>query len=331
MDDWRPSERRFLDIIDDPFYRLLADLQDLLLTESVRFWSPRSVRYMNFPITTDSVSSPMGKGSDSVPVAVDLHGKRTYLADSMQFMLEYGCRFSESGAWYVMPSFRGEQADATHLNQFYHSEAEIPGGLDEVMAAVEGYVLALTRAADALLGDRVEATAGTRDHIRSMLVMDTFPKMTFDEAAAHLGDDPRFVEHHDGWRTLTRAGEQRLLADVSPVLWVTRYDHLSVPFYQAYDGDSKDKALNADLLFGIGEVVGCGERHVDGKNVRLALDHHEVGVGDYEWYVRMKDEHPLHTSGFGLGIERWLMWLLGCQDIRDLQLVPRLNGVSLQP
>ncbi|GAA2552195.1 hypothetical protein GCM10010435_23080 [Winogradskya consettensis] len=49
-------------------------------------------------------------------MAVDLFGQKTYVADSMQFMLEYACRFSDSGAWYLMPRFRGEDADETHLN-----------------------------------------------------------------------------------------------------------------------------------------------------------------------------------------------------------------------
>lgn len=48
---------------------------------------------MHLPITTGSISSPMGLGSDSIPVKIQLGGRDTYLADSMQFALEYGCRF----------------------------------------------------------------------------------------------------------------------------------------------------------------------------------------------------------------------------------------------
>ncbi len=66
---------------------------------------------MHLPITTGSISSPMGLGSDSIPVKIQLGGRDTYLADSMQFALEYGCRFFENGVWYIMPSFRGESED----------------------------------------------------------------------------------------------------------------------------------------------------------------------------------------------------------------------------
>ncbi len=295
------------------------------------FWRSRGVKALHLPITTDSVSSPMGLGSDSSPVGIDLFGQRTYLADSMQFMLEYGCRFNEEGAWYLMPSFRGEDADATHLNQFFHSEAEIRGDLADVMASVESYMRVLADAALKECGKALSARSAGIEHIEDMAERTDFPRMTMDEAVEHLAGDPLAVHDSGQWRSLTRHGERRLLAEVSPVLWVTHFDHLSVPFYQAYAPSGRRSALNADLLFGIGEVVGAGERHVTGDECRSALAHHSVDEDSYRWYVAMKDATPMQTSGFGMGIERWLMWVLSHSDIRDLQLAPRLNGVAIAP
>ncbi|KUM95731.1 asparaginase [Streptomyces cellostaticus] len=319
-------------MLDNPLHRLVVDLQDLSTRATTDFWSARGARCLHLPITTNSISSPMGLGSDSQPVSVDMFGQRTYLADSMQFMLEYGCRLSEAGAWYLMPSFRGEDADSTHLNQFFHSEAEIPGGLDDVMRVSEEYVRDLARRALTELADELRAVVGDLSHIEHMATTDPFVRLTFDEAVSLLGDDPAaVVTHAQGWRTLTRHGEHRLLREVSPFVWVSHYDHLSVPFYQAYAAGGQRSALNADLLFGPGEVIGCGERHVGGEDTLRALEHHQVPPEDYDWYVRMKAESPMHTAGFGMGVERWLMWMLKQPDIRELQLVPRLNGVSLMP
>ncbi|MFI6761066.1 amino acid--tRNA ligase-related protein [Micromonospora sp. NPDC050417] len=328
---WRPSKDRFLEILDNPLYRTIVDLQDMVTTSTTGFWSRRGVKSLHLPITTGSISSPMGLGSDSLPVEVDLFGERTFLADSMQFMLEYGCRLSPRGAWYMMPSFRGEDCDESHLNQFFHSEAEIPGGLDDVIAVVDAYVREMTSVVLDQHADAVASLAGTTDHLTQMLKLESFPRITFDEAVTLLGGDPLATRQHGSWRTLTRHGERRLLQEVSPVLWVTHYDHLSVPFYQGYGDAERRTALNGDLLFGLGEIVGCGERHVDGAQTRAALAHHEVSEDSYEWYVRMKQERPMRTSGFGLGIERYLMWVLGQRDIRELQLAPRLNGVTIAP
>ncbi|GGN29513.1 hypothetical protein GCM10011609_86700 [Lentzea pudingi] len=329
--NWRPSPSRFLDILDDPFFRSVVVLQDVLTRVTTAFWAEQQVRAIHLPITTGSVSSPMGLGSDSLPVRVEMFGEPTYLADSMQFMLEYGCRLAPAGTWYLMPSFRGEDSDETHLNQFFHSEAELPGGLNEIIVAVEGYARRLAEEVLASCADDVIAASGSTAHIEQMASLTEFPRITFDEAVAHLGRRPAMVVDHGGWRTLTREGEQRLMEEISPILWVTHYDHLSVPFYQAYGDAAQRTALNADLLFGPGEVVGCGERHVDGEQTRAALVHHQVPEQDYEWYVRMKDAKPMRTAGFGLGVERWLMWVLGQKDIRELQIAPRLNGLTVAP
>ena len=81
-----------------------------------------------FPITTSSISSPLGLGSDSLPVEIDLFGVNTFLADSMQFLLEYGCRFSDAGCYYVMPSFRGEATDSRHLARILSQRGRDSGG-----------------------------------------------------------------------------------------------------------------------------------------------------------------------------------------------------------
>ncbi len=323
--------RRFLTILDDPLYGLIVDLQDLVNVETTRLWSERGLRSLHLPITTTSISSPMGLGSDSEPVEISLFGERTYLADSMQFMLEYGCRLTGAGAYYVMPSFRGEDPDPLHLNQFFHSEAEIHGRLADVMGAVEQYLRHLVDAALSTYGDRIAGIAGTTRHARQLLDLRAVPRMTYDEAAAHLRDDPTCIRRMPGWRVLTRAGEQRLLREVSPVLWVTHYDHLAVPFYQAFADGGRDRALNADLLLGMGEMVGCGERHTTVDTLLDALHLHDVEPSQYSWYVQMKRERPVPTAGFGLGIERFLAWLLCLDDIRDVPLVQRLKGLPTAP
>jgi asparaginyl-tRNA synthetase len=48
-------------------------------------------------------------------------------------------------------------------------------------------------------------------------------------------------------------------------------------------------------------------------------------------HMDMCDTQELRTSGFGLGIERYLMWLLSHDDIRDFQLLPRENGQEIIP
>lgn len=321
---------RYLSLLGNPWYRLLVELQHQLTVATHAYWAERNCRTLHLPITTHSISSPMGLGSDSLPVEVELCGVRTYLADSMQFMLEYGCRLSEDGAFYLMPSFRGEPADSTHLCQFYHSEVEIRGGLDEAVLSAEGYIKAMaTRILESCSEALDEHASGTK-HIHDF-VANNVARITFDEAARRLQGQPGLITQQQGWRNITRRGEQALMADLGGPVWITHWDHLAVPFYQAFDAEDPSKALNADLLLGAGEVLGLGERHATGAQVRNALELHQVSADPYQWYIDMKDSHPMQTAGYGLGVERFLLWILGHDDIRDLQILTRFNGQANIP
>ncbi|MFJ9762443.1 amino acid--tRNA ligase-related protein [Streptomyces erythrochromogenes] len=329
---WKTPEKHYLAVLDHPWYRNLTTLQDIIAHSTTEFWKQRGARFLHLPITTGSISSPMGRGSDSTPVQVELEGVPTYLADSMQFMLEFGCRLAPGGSYYLMPSFRGEPADETHLCQFFHSEAEIPGDLNDVMVTVEAYLRHL--AASFLEHGRREILemAGSVDHLEFLAGAGALPRVTFDEAVGLLSGQPNAVrELEQDCRSLTRSGERALMEKFGGYVWVTHPDHLSVPFYQAFASQDERKALSADLLFGIGETVGAGERHTTVAELRRALELHEVPEEAYEWYVNMNAYHPLRTSGFGLGVERFLLWATQHDDIRDLALLLRFNGTDILP
>lgn len=333
---WRKEQTYYLEALKHPWYKQLIKLQNLLTEETVAFYKMKDIITLHLPVTTGSISSPMGRGSDSTPVKVNLCGVDTYLADSMQFLLEYGCRLSEKGVYYVMPSFRGEQADERHLCQFYHSEAEIPGTLEDVMDLVEEYIQFLAGKIIEKYGDTLEETVGSIEHIWRILHLQSFPKITFDEAVKkleHLYSETiqEYVEYHDGWRNITRKAEQVLIKLYGEAVWITNYDELAVPFYQKKDNKINGSTRNADLLMGIGETVGCGERHYQEKELLEALKRHEVDRKEYDWYITMKREYPLQTSGFGMGTERFLMWVLQAKDIRNLQICLRFNGKNILP
>lgn len=329
---WENPSKHFLYVLNSEWYKLLAKLENTISYETMKFYEKRKMITIHLPVTTSSISSPMGRGSDSTPVKVNLEGIDTYLADSMQFLLEYGCRINEKGVFYIMPSFRGEKADERHLCQFYHSEAEIPGCLDDVIKLVDEYIKYLSKCIIKKHKIDLEKMIGDVSHIEKIAYYKgKFPRITFDEAEEelkkkHRNNINKYIEYNDGWRNITKLGEQELLKIHNGIVWVTNYDELAVPFYQKSDKSKIGTARNADLMLGIGETVGCGERHANLQEVLNALEKHEVSKDEYEWYIKMKEEFPMQTSGFGMGIERYLMWILKAKDIRNMQICLRFNG-----
>ena len=130
----------------------------------------------------------MGLGSDSLPVKANILGDEVYLADSMQFHLEYALRLADRemtrGTYYVSSSFRGEDHDESHLNQFYHVECELVGDMDEAIAVAEGYVAHVTSSLLESHRDAIVAAAGKVLHVEVLLeqMKTPLPRITHREA-----------------------------------------------------------------------------------------------------------------------------------------------------
>jgi aspartyl/asparaginyl-tRNA synthetase len=327
---WGDPDRHFREAITSPWYKAVVTLMGEICFSTSDFFRQEGFWPAITPVTTGAASSPMGLGSDSLPVKISLFDTDVYLADSMQFHLEYLLRQGWKGVFYIMPTFRGEDSSNRHLNQFFHAEAEMVGYLDDVMDVVERYVRWCT---DAILrghGELVKDVAGAVDHLTALLdPARKIPRVTFAEARGLLGtSSEHFTFHRAEPVGLSRSGEQKLMGHHGGVVWVTRLPALGVPFYQAAEGDT---ALCADLLLGVGETVGCGQRHVSYEDTLRTMSLHGVDTEPYGWYLRMKREHPLQTSGFGLGLERFILWVLKHDDIRDVSLFVRLKGSRSSP
>lgn len=317
-------------IFDSDWYRTMFKLQDAFVHASFLFYYGKGLKYIPLPVTSNSSSSPMGLGSDSIPVSITLKDREFYLADSMQFLLEFALRLcDDNGTFYLMPSFRGEPTDERHLSQFYHSEAEIKGDLQNVIELVNEYVSFLSQYLLDNLAEDIFKYSGTLEHLKIRAASTKIEQITFSRALAELREhDGAIVKLDNRFENITPLGEKILLENHNGYLWVTNYDKMVVPFYQKSEGDF---AKNADLLMGIGETVGAGERHTNEPDVLTALNEHQIDPSEYDWYLKMKKTAPLQTAGFGMGMERFLVWVLNHDDVRDCQIVPRIDGIKMEP
>lgn len=69
----------------------------------------------------------------------------------------------------ITPSFRGEDPDATHLNQFFHAECELRENMEDTMKVAEGYIYSVTKTLFEQHGDVIREMAGTTNHIQELL------------------------------------------------------------------------------------------------------------------------------------------------------------------
>ncbi len=295
---------------------------------------------------TPSASSPMGPGSDSKPVHFDFGGHSTFLTDSAQFGFEPLMLNGIERAYSYLPSLRGEDADNRHLNQFYHTEIEVLGDREVSMNIAEGIVKALSEGfsyAPNLFKNISKDPQATMSAFERIAKTEHFPRITFDEACDLLvkNGHGEYVNDTPKGRDISSKGElilMEILGYDTPV-WMTDFDRDRVAFYQKPNPTDTDKVLNADLLFPPliqgsfgGEIIGLGQRQDTVHEIVESLERQEVSGEPYDWYIDLRSDPRYQvTSGFGLGIERYLTWSLALTNIRDAILYPRIKGEISKP
>lgn len=337
------AERYVSDVVKDKYFAALAIVRHYVKLTSDAYWSEAGAFNVDLFMLTPSVSSPMGPGSDSEVIHIQFGEYNTNLTDSSQFGFE-PLMFHLDKAYCYLPSMRGENPDTRHLNQFFHCEAEIIGTLDELLPSIEHYIQALARAFMALapiIKIMSIDFSKTEQALQNIIKAKSFNKKTFDEVYPWLQKDSSFYLVSHFGRNITNSGEvtlARAMGDGLP-LWLCNYDRDTVAFYQKPNPGNTNSVINADLLFtpivegGFGgEIVGSGQRQDNSEEIIESLKRQKVDGEPYGWYINLrKQPNYKTTSGFGLGVERFIAWALGYSDIKDAIHYPRLKNIKTLP
>jgi asparaginyl-tRNA synthetase len=331
------------DLVKDKYFSALAIVRHYVKLTSDTYWSEVGAFNIDLFMLTPSSSSPVGPGSDSEVISIQFGKYHTKLTDSSQFGFE-PLMFHLDKAYCYLPSMRGENPDARHLNQFFHCEAEITGTLDELLPYVEDYVQALARtfvALTPLIRLMSIDFSKTEQALQNIIKNKNFNKKTFDEVYPWLQENSSFHIISNFGRSVTSSGEVALaqhMGDGLPI-WLCNYDRDTVPFYQKPNPKNTNSVINADLIFAPiveggfgGEIVGSGQRQDNSEEIIESLERQKVDGEPYEWYINLrKQPNYKTTSGFGLGIERFIAWALGYSNIKDVIHYPRLKNIKTLP
>ncbi len=151
----------------------------------------------------------------------------------------------------------------------------------------------------------------------------------------------KYVNQTEQDREISSKGElelMKILKTNTPV-WINNYDRDRVAFYHKPHKNNPTKVINADLIFpsilenSFGcEIVGCGQRQDNVDEIYESIKRQSLDSKPYEWYIDLRRQSNYSTtSGFRLGIERFICWALNRDDIKDVILYPRLKNVLTFP
>jgi len=342
------SKKYYRDIASNNyFYALLILRHYIKFISDYYFGFKLGMKNIDLFMMTPSVSSPMGPGSDSESIKIKLGKLETFLIDSSQFGFEPLLLNNFNKVYCYLPSMRGEDPDNRHLNQFFHCEAEVSGTLKNLIPLIEGYIKSLCETVLLMDNtiDRISSDSeATKKTLKKVIRLKVFPEIIFDEAIDLLvkNGKKKYINFTDHGRDITSKGEIELMniLKLDTPIWIKYFDRDRVPFYQKPDPNNTDKTLNADLLFPPlkegafgGEVVGSGQRQDNPEEMYESLKRqNNISSKSYEWYIDLRRfSNYKVTSGFGLGVERFIAWALAKNNIRDVIPYPRLKNIRTLP
>ncbi len=255
---------------------------------------------------------------------VDFFGDVAYLSQSAQLYLE-ALIYSLEKVWSLTTSFRAERSRTRrHLYEYWHLEAEEAWQhMEGEMRTVEELVAHATRR---ILEERLEELSQLKRRTEALeaSTKTPYPRITYEEAIERLRAKGFNVKYGDD----IGADEERALTeDFDTPFFITHFPLELKSFYMKEDPERPGEALAFDLLApeGIGEIVGGSEREDDYERLVARIKAHGLNPENYKWYLDLRRYGSVPHSGFGLGVDRYVMWVAGLDHIRDSIPFPRFR------
>jgi len=248
--------------------------------------------------------------------------RTAFLSQSAQLYLE-ALIYSLEKVYSLTPSFRAEKSRTRrHLAEYWHLEGEAAWvDHEENMRIQEQLVSYMVKKVVKERKEELEFLG--RDVKILKRVKPPFKRMTYDKAIEILQRRGMEIE----WGEDLGADEEReLTKDLRKPIFLTNYPRKIKAFYMKVDPRDENKVLNDDLLSpeGYGELIGGSQREDDLEKLKENMKLFKLRPKDYEWYLDLRRYGSVPHSGFGLGMERFVMWVCRLDHIRDTIPFPRV-------
>ena len=232
------------------------------------------------------------------------------------------------------PTFRAEESNTTkHANEFWMIEPEIAfADLEDDMDLIEDTVkycikYVLDNCPEEMNFFYTMIDKNLKDRLQKVLDS-KFQRMTYTEAIKVLSESKEKFEYPVSWGMDLQTEHERYLTEkiVNGPVFVTDWPKDIKAFYMRVNEDGKTVAA-ADLLMPeVGELVGASQREERYKELTDRMNELGMDPKPLQWYVDLRKYGCCKHAGFGIGFERFLMYITGIQNIRDVLPYPRTPG-----
>lgn len=299
-----------------------------------------------FRVTTLDPENPPRNEDGSVDFSQDFFGREANLTVSGQLEGEVGA-LALSKIYTFGPTFRAENSNTTrHLAEFWMIEPEMAFyDLKDNMDLAEEFVKYLItyllehckEDLDFLQKRQLDEDKNKPQADRSMPLLEKlnfilaqpFERITYTEAVEILEKSKpnreRKFQFPVEWGIDLQSEHERFLVEKhfkKPVI-ITDYPGAIKSFYMKINDDGKTVRAMDVLFPGIGEIIGGSQREEDYNKLLGRI--HEIGIDpdNLWWFLETRKFGTAPHSGFGLGFERFVQFVTGMTNIRDVIPFPR--------
>ena len=328
-----------------------------------KFFKEKGFYYVNTPIITGSDAEGAGEmfkvttldlmdipkdSNKNVDYESDFFSKETNLTVSGQLEAE-SLAMGLGNVYTFGPTFRAENSNTSrHLAEFWMIEPEmafydlndninlaekfIKFVLKNLLNECENDLLFLKNRLEQEDKSKPETERNELNLIERLkfVVDNDFKKITYSDAFEILksckpNKKKKFKYLIDKWGVDFQSEHERYLVEKYFKRPVVVYDYPAKikAFYMRMNDDNKTvRAM--DILFpGIGEIVGGSQREERLEVLKSRMNELKIDEKELWWYLDLRKYGTVKHSGFGLGLERLLLFATGMTNIRDVIPFPR--------
>ncbi|WVQ83217.1 asparagine-tRNA ligase [Cryptococcus sp. DSM 104549] len=175
-------------------------------------------------------------------------------------------------------------------------------------------------------------------HIRQV-ASTPFTRITYTSALSLLSSlhnaSPSSLAPPPKWgEGISTDHEKFLAAHFAGPVFVTRYPKALKPFYMlptpgelAEPGAGGETVECFDMIFPqLGEMAGGSMREHRLHKLEQAVVDAGMKLEDYEWYMDLRRYGTVPHGGWGMGWDRWVCWVTGVANVRDVVPFARWKG-----
>ncbi len=308
-------------------FQAMFRLRNFAEYEINKFFHDKEFIKITTPILTGSDAEGAGNVFDVTTTTKDNFFGKPKASLCVTGQLEVEAMALSFGNVYTFdPSFRAENSNTrTHLNEFWQVEPELVNvDLEDLMKFEEEFVKTISENLLSKCGAELEALGkfnniDITERVKHLLSAN-IPRVEFAEAIVICQNANKAWEKQPHpLEDMGKEHEKYLTEEhfKSPI-FITNYPKDFKAFYMLQNSDSKTVSCCDFLVPNVGELVGGSCRECDKNKLENRMKELEMETESLQWYLDLRDFGCPKHGGFGMGFERYLMWLSGMENIRDV-------------